>query len=120
MSGTRIALRELFGASQDFSAFAWQPFRPGVEICRLYGGDGGGASAALLRYAAGARIERHEHVDYEHIIVLAGSQRDEHASYPAGSLLIHGAGTGHSVVSDEGCVVLAIWNSPVVFDRGEQ
>jgi methionyl-tRNA formyltransferase len=43
-------------------------------------------------------------------------QRDEDATYAAGSCIIHGQGTTHRVVSDDGCVVLAVWLSPVRFD----
>jgi anti-sigma factor ChrR (cupin superfamily) len=115
MTGQRAVLRDLFGPGQDFSGLAWQPFRAGIEIVRLYGDGGSGASAALLRYAPGAQLAAHQHVDYEQIIVLSGSQRDEHGRYPAGTCLIHGPGTGHRVASDEGCVVLAFWNAPVQF-----
>jgi anti-sigma factor ChrR (cupin superfamily) len=86
---------------------------------RLYGGpespDPAGPTAALLRYAPGSAIPHHFHPAYEHIIVLQGSQRDERDSYGAGACLIHGQDTGHTVASDEGCVVLAIWNAPVRF-----
>jgi predicted ChrR family anti-sigma factor len=112
----RIVLRDLFGPGQDFSRFEWQPFRAGVEAVRLYGGEPGAPTAALLRYAPGASIPRHHHTGYEHIVVLQGSQRDEHAAYGTGSCLIHGSETAHSVASDEGCIVLAIWQAPVRFE----
>ena len=118
----RIVLRELFAplADRDWDALAWQPFRPGIEIVSLYGGGQGadGPAAALLRYAPGTQLTAHGHVDYEHIVVLSGDQRDEHGAYPAGSALIHGAGTSHQVRSEQGCVVLAIWNAPVRFEQG--
>jgi anti-sigma factor ChrR (cupin superfamily) len=116
MSDPRIVLRDLFGPDQDFSRLSWQSFRPGIEIVRLYGSGDAGPSAALLRYAPGARLPAHQHVDYEHIVVLSGSQRDDHDRYDAGSCLIHGPGTSHQVASDQGCVVLAIWNAPVAFE----
>jgi anti-sigma factor ChrR (cupin superfamily) len=112
----RIVMRDLFGPGQDFSRFTWEPFRPGVEAVRLYGGAPGAPSAALLRYAPGATIPRHHHTGYEHIVVLSGSQRDEHGRYEAGSCLIHADDTAHTVASDDGCVVLAIWQSPVRFE----
>jgi len=115
MDSSRVVLRALFGAEQDFSAFVWQPFRDGIEIVRLYGDGVSGPSAALLRYAAGAQLPPHRHVDYEQIVVLSGSQRDQHGTYPAGTCMIHGPDTGHQVASDDGCVVLAFWSSPVVF-----
>jgi anti-sigma factor ChrR (cupin superfamily) len=48
--------------------------------------------------------------------VLDGSQRDERGTYPAGTLVANPPGTGHSVSSDEGCVILGFWQRPVVFD----
>ncbi len=116
----RVLLQELFAAlpSRDWDALPWQPFRPGIEIVRVYGDGLSGPAAALLRYAAGAQLAAHAHVDYEHIVVLSGSQGDEHGTYEAGSVLIHAAGTAHRVHSDRGCVALAIWNAPVRFDAG--
>jgi anti-sigma factor ChrR (cupin superfamily) len=116
MNDARSVLRNLFGADQDLAQLPWQPFRPGIEIVRVYGG-GAGPSAALLRYAPGARLAAHVHTGYEHILVLSGSQRDDLGVYPEGTCLIHGPDTGHNVTSDQGCVVLAIWNAPVEFDR---
>lgn len=115
MSSSRQVLYDLFGAAQDFTRLPWQPFRPGIEIVRLYGDGGAGPAAALLRYAPGACLPEHEHADYEQILVLRGSQRDEHGHYPVGTCLIHGPGTSHRVASDEGCVVLATWHAPVAF-----
>lgn len=108
-----MVLSNLFGSQQDFSGYDWQPFRPGVEIARLYGDGVQGASAALLRYAPGAKVPRHEHTGHEHIVVLQGAQRDDRATYPAGTCLIHGPGTSHAVASAEGCVALAIWHQPI-------
>jgi anti-sigma factor ChrR (cupin superfamily) len=111
----RIVLPALFGPEQDFSSYDWEPFHEGVEIARIYGDGGNGPAAALLRYAPGAHVPPHDHTGLEHIVVLTGSQRDERGSYRAGSVLIHTEGTGHSVASDDGCVVLALWYSPVAF-----
>jgi len=118
----RIVLGNLFGPTQDFSRLAWEPFHPGIEIVRIYGGPDSatpnGPSAALLRYAPGASVPHHAHTGYEHIVVLQGSQRDERGSYTQGTCLIHAEGTGHTVASDEGCVVLAVWQAPVAFTAG--
>jgi anti-sigma factor ChrR (cupin superfamily) len=118
MTDARIVLRNLFGQDQDLDSLSWQPFRPGIDIVRIYGDGESGPAAALLRYAPGARLSPHAHVAYEHIIVLAGSQCDERGEYAQGTCLIHGEGTGHAVASDEGCIVLAIWNAPVQFAHG--
>jgi anti-sigma factor ChrR (cupin superfamily) len=109
----RLLVADLFGSATDFDRFAWQPFREGVEIARLHGDGGPGPSTALLRYAPGAQVPVHIHHGVEHIIVLAGAQADADGSYGVGSVLIHGPGTSHSVTSEQGCIVLAIWEKPV-------
>ena len=108
-----LSLPRMFGPGTDWARFAWQPFREGVEIARLYGEAESGPSMALLRYRAGASVPRHLHRGLEHIVVLEGSQRDEEGEHLTGSVMVHGPGTTHSVRSDGGCVVLAIWEKPV-------
>lgn len=105
-------VENLWTLTQRVDTLPWQPFRPGVEIHRLYG-DAHGPSAALLRYQPGTQVPHHDHTGYEHIIVLSGSQRDQHQVYPAGTLTINAPGSDHWVASDEGCLVLIIWEKPV-------
>ena len=93
----------------------WRRLREGVEIHRLYGSSDAGASAALLRYAPGAFVPQHVHRGHEHIFVLTGSQSDERGHHRAGTLVMNAPGSRHSVSSAEGCIVLAIWEQPVVF-----
>ncbi|MGA2231733.1 MAG: cupin domain-containing protein [Tepidisphaeraceae bacterium] len=94
----------------------WEPFREGIEIARIYSTTAGGPSAALLRYRPGASLERHRHAGYEHILILSGSQLDDGGEHLAGTLLVNPPGTSHAVRSIEGCVVLAIWEKPPVFE----
>ena len=113
----RLKLSGLFdlvesGRAQELS---WEPFHEGVEIHRLYGDGSSGPSAALIRFQPGASVPRHEHTGYEHILVLAGSQRDESGVSPAGTFIVNPPGTRHAIVSDDGCIVLAIYESPVRF-----
>ena len=94
---------------------SWEPFHTGVTAHWLYKEDNGGASAVLLRYEAGARVAEHEHVGYEHLLVLEGDEYDEHGSYPAGSFVINPPGTRHSPGSKDGCVALLIYEKAVRF-----
>ena len=101
----------------DLLAGGWRrctfvPFREGVEIAWLKEGEPG---VALLRYAPGAAVPRHRHLGLETIIVLDGTQSDERGQYPTGALVLNGAGSEHSVWSEEGCVVLIQWERPVEF-----
>lgn len=93
----------------------WEPFRPGVTACWLYKEDNGGPAAVLLRYEAGARVALHEHVGYEHVLVLEGDQYDELGSYSAGSIAVNPPGTRHSPGSKGGCVALLIYEKAVRF-----
>ena len=109
-----IILRDIFDIVAHPDRLAWERFREGIDIYPLYKSDKG-CSAALLRYAPGASVPRHNHVGYEHILVLSGAQHDERHHYPEGTLTISPPGTSHAVQSPEGCIVLAIWEKPVSF-----
>ncbi len=93
----------------------WSELRPGVMVSYLYQENDQGISAALLHYAPQARVPRHQHLGYEHIFILDGSQQDENGTYAKGSLLIHKQGTQHEVYSEQGCLALAVWQKPVQF-----
>ncbi len=115
-----LVLRDLFGefAPEKYGDFV--PLHPGVEILPLYGIASDGRhdspstpSAAFLRYAPGAHVPRHEHMGFEHIIVLSGSQSDARGNYSQGTCVVNPPGSNHAVISEEGCLVLAIWVRPV-------
>jgi anti-sigma factor ChrR (cupin superfamily) len=94
---------------------AWEPFRDGIEVAWLYRNGAHGPAAAFLRYAPGAGVPLHWHAGYEHVLVLNGAQSDRNGRHAAGSLVINPPGSSHAVASEEGCVVLIIWERPVVF-----
>lgn len=110
-----IKLTDLFHVSGWQQKLAWKPFKPGVDIYRLYGDGETGPTAALLRFRPGGRVPLHEHTGYEHIFMLSGSQVDENSRAEAGMLLINPPGTSHSILSENGCIVLAIYEKPVKF-----
>lgn len=97
-------------------AVPWEPFREGIEISRLYGAGSDGPASALLRYQPGASVPWHRHTGYEHIIMLTGSQTDQNGVHQAGSVVINPPGSRHSVVSEQGCLALLIWEKPVLFE----
>jgi anti-sigma factor ChrR (cupin superfamily) len=93
----------------------WKTLRDGVDICRLYGESRAGPSAAFLRYAPNAYVPLHEHDGAEHVFVLSGSQEDESGVYPAGTMVVNPPGSRHTVRAPEGCLVLILWERPVIF-----
>jgi anti-sigma factor ChrR (cupin superfamily) len=110
-----LKLKDLFQITGWQERLAWKPFQDGVDIYRLYGDGITGPTAALLRFRPGARVPLHEHTGYEHIFVLSGSQVDENSRSEAGMLIINPPGTHHSILSENGCIVLAIYEKPVRF-----
>ncbi|SKA99624.1 ChrR Cupin-like domain-containing protein [Prosthecobacter debontii] len=108
-------LRDIFNILQKEDEIPWSYFRDGVDIYRFYGDGITGPTAALIRFRKEARVPMHLHEGWEHILVLAGSQRDQNGTIHAGTLRIHPPGTYHSVVSEAGCIVLAIYEKPVRF-----
>ena len=115
-----MILKDILSLHQFPEKIDWQPFRPGVDIHRLYDAGPTGSSAALLKYAPGATVPKHEHTGYEHIIVLSGAQRDSKGNYTAGTMVINEPGTHHSVTSESGCIVLIIWERPVAISDNEE
>ena len=118
MSTRRISIvvSGLLEQARDLREDDWKPFRPGVTAHWLYNEGYDGSSAVLLRYEPGARVAEHEHLGYEHLLVLEGDQFDEHGLYLAGSLVIHPPGTRHSPGSVFGCVALLIYEKAVRFE----
>ena len=112
--GGYLLMQNLLDVEKHIDSYDWQPFREGVEMAKIYGKDEG-PSAALLRYASGAIIPMHQHPGFEHILVLSGSQTDGHNVFGKGTLVVSKPGSRHRIVSETGCIVLAIWHSPVVF-----
>lgn len=113
------AFAELLQRAARPELLDWHTLRPGVEFHALYGQPGQGPAAALLRYTPGASVPSHRHGGSEHILVLAGSQRDDNGRYEAGTLLVSPPGSRHAVTSDDGCLVLAIWAGPLDFAVGD-
>lgn len=114
-SFARIELPDLVRIAEWQHTLAWQPLADGVEVHRLYGDGITGPTAALIRFNRAGKVPLHRHTGYEHIIVLAGSQRDQNSLAETGTLMINPPGTAHSVISEAGCIVLAIYGSPVQF-----
>ncbi|HMB94601.1 MAG TPA: cupin domain-containing protein [Tepidisphaeraceae bacterium] len=110
-----ITIKNLFDISKNPASLKWEFFRPGVKIHRLYGNQDSGPSAALLWYEPGAGMPLHEHLGYEHILILANTQSDENGENDAGALIINPPGSAHTVSMSGGGVVLAIWERPVTF-----
>jgi anti-sigma factor ChrR (cupin superfamily) len=110
-----VELKDLFHFADHQEEIPWKSYKEGVEIFRLYGDGVTGPTAALIRYREGGEAPLHEHSGYEHILILTGSQRDANGVFGPGTLIINAPGTRHKVSSENGCIVLAIYERPVRF-----
>ena len=70
--------------------------RSGGEVAR---------ATSIVRYAPGARFDRHVHGGGEEILVLEGVFSDESGDHPAGTYLRNPPGSEHAPFSLEGCLL---------------
>ena len=74
-----------------------------------------GLTTAISRWAPGASLPLHEHLDIEQTYVLEGSLCDEEGECRAGQYVWRPSGSRHRAWSPNGCVLLAIFMKPNVF-----
>jgi anti-sigma factor ChrR (cupin superfamily) len=74
-----------------------------------------GLTTAISRWAPGASLPLHEHLDIEQTYVLEGSLCDEEGECKAGQYVWRPSGSRHRAWSPNGCVLLAIFMQPNVF-----
>lgn len=110
-----LIIKGLFDPAQLVATREWEPLAEGVFISKIYESDSHGARAAFLRYIPGASVPNHQHMGFEHILILDGWQMDGVTVYEAGTLVIHAPGTEHHLVAPEGCIALGVWERPVSF-----
>ncbi|MBS0517687.1 MAG: cupin domain-containing protein [Proteobacteria bacterium] len=105
----------------DVAAMPWKPTRfPGVECKVLMEDPATGMSTALMRWAPGAHLPDHEHVEVEQSFILEGSLIDRDGVCTAGNYVLRRGGSRHDAWTEEGCLVLAIFLKPNrFFDRPE-
>ena len=59
----------------------------------------------MVRMAPGTRLDHHDHPGGEEILVLEGGFADEHGRYQEGHWIRNPPGSGHQVVSEQGCLL---------------
>jgi quercetin dioxygenase-like cupin family protein len=94
----------------------WTPLRvPGVSVKVLRRDAATGASAALVRFEAGARFPAHNHPAGEEVFVLEGDFEVGPHRLVGGDYLYTPPGGRHAAASERGCVVLVTLPKPVEF-----
>jgi len=98
------------------AALEWMPTRfPGIDVKVLMRDDARGLMTALFRWAPGASLPDHLHVDIEQTWVLEGSIEDEEGIAGPGEFVWRPAGSRHVARAPEGAVILAVFLQPNQF-----
>jgi anti-sigma factor ChrR (cupin superfamily) len=97
----------------DVAALPWTPTRfKGVEMKVLMEDKETGLSTALVRFAPGAVLPDHEHVELEQTFVLEGSLQDHEGVVTAGNYVWRPAGSRHDAHAPDGCLTLSFFLKP--------
>jgi anti-sigma factor ChrR (cupin superfamily) len=91
----------------------WAPTRfPGVDLKILMEDKETGLLTALTRFAPGAVLPVHEHVEIEQSYVLEGALEDDEGAVSAGNYVWRPAGSRHVARAPAGCTVLSFFLKP--------
>jgi anti-sigma factor ChrR (cupin superfamily) len=113
------ALGELSSRYVDVDALPWAKGAiEGITWKVLLEDKERGLTTAISRWAPGASLPLHEHLDIEQTYVLEGSLCDEEGECRAGQYVWRPSGSRHRAWSPNGCVLLAIFMKPNVFLEG--
>lgn len=92
----------------DPATLPWEPTRyAGVEMKALFKDEPRGLMTALFRWAPGAQLPLHEHVDIEQTYVLEGSLRDEEGEAGPGEFVWRPRGSRHVATAPNGALIIA-------------
>ena len=109
-------LAELASRYVDVAALPWTPTRfAGVEMKVLMEDKTTGLSTALVKFAPGATLPDHEHVELEQTFVLEGSLEDQEGAATAGNYVWRPAGSRHDAHAPKGCLALSFFLKPNKF-----
>lgn len=100
----------------DPEQLPWEetPF-PGVEMKVLLREEDTGLLTALLRWAPGAELPLHEHVEIEQTYMLSGRLVDHEGEAGPGQFVWRPKGSRHVARAPEGALMIAFFLRPNVF-----
>ena len=100
----------------DVASLPWTPTRfKGVDMKLLMEDKETGLSTALVRFAPGATLPDHEHVELEQTFVLEGSLEDHEGAATVGNYVWRPAGSRHDAHAPNGCLALSFFLKPNKF-----
>jgi anti-sigma factor ChrR (cupin superfamily) len=91
----------------------WSPTPfAGIEVKTLLKDEATGLLTCLFRWAPGAVLPMHEHVELEQTFVVEGSLVDEDGEVTAGNFVWRPAGSTHVATAPNGALVLCFFLKP--------
>jgi anti-sigma factor ChrR (cupin superfamily) len=97
----------------DVAALPWVATRfPGVDMRILMEDKATGLMTALVRFAPGAVLPDHEHVELEQTWVLEGALEDDEGIVTAGNYVWRPGGSRHHARAPGGCLTLSFFLKP--------
>jgi anti-sigma factor ChrR (cupin superfamily) len=100
----------------DVAALPWVATRfPGVDMKMLMEDRETGVMTALVRFAPGAVLPDHEHVELEQTWVIEGALEDDEGVVTAGNYVWRPGGSRHNARAPTGCVALSFFLKPNKF-----
>lgn len=113
-------LSPLAGRYVDVDDLSWKPTPfPGIDMKVLLKDESTGLLTALFRWAPGAELPLHEHVEIEQSYVLQGSLVDAEGIATAGNFVWRPKGNRHSARAPDGAVILCMFLKPNIFLAGD-
>jgi anti-sigma factor ChrR (cupin superfamily) len=114
------ALAPLASRYVTVDSLPWLATRfPGVDFKILIEDPATGGSTQLVRFAPGASLPLHEHVEVEQSYILSGSLVDNEGEATVGNFVWRPAGSRHVATAPNGCLLLAIFQRPNRFFDGQ-
>lgn len=112
-AASHAGLTPLASRYVDVAALPWVPTRfTGVDMKMLMEDKDTGLMTALVRFAPGAALPDHEHVELEQTWVIEGALEDDEGSVTAGNYVWRPAGSRHNAGAPNGCVTLSFFLKP--------
>ena len=109
-------LAELASRYVDVEDLPWKKTRfKGVETKVLMEDKESGLLTALFKWAPGAELPFHEHVDIEQTYVLEGRVVDDEGEVTAGNFVWRPAGSRHVARAPEGALLIGFFLKPNLF-----
>jgi len=113
------SLESLASRFVNVAALPWLPTRfAGIELKILMQDSETGLLTALTRFAPGAVLPDHEHVELEQTFVLEGALEDDEGVASAGNYVWRPGGSRHTARAPKGCLALSFFLRPNRFLDG--